>query len=91
MTSKVYCFNDPIFRGAKIVGNVVKRYTEYDVLKEYWRPWLAAMEKKYGAGHELITKENCIKDWKAVNWAWEVEVEDESGTPTSPQEDAREG
>ena len=47
------------------------------------------MEKKYGIGHELITKENCIEDWKAVNWAWEIDLEDKSRTPAPSQEDDR--
>lgn len=81
---KLYCFNDPIFKGSKIVGNVVQKYTREDVLDEYWVPWNHAMVKKFGPGHELITEDNCIEDWKAVNWAWEIEVEDKSGKTSSP-------
>lgn len=32
------------------------------------------MADKYGEGHELITRENCIEDWVALNWAWEKKV-----------------
>lgn len=81
---RIYCFNDPVFRGSKIVGNVVQEYTRKDVLDEYWWRWKCAMEKKFGPGHELITEDNCVEDWKAVNWAWEIEVEDESGKTSSP-------
>lgn len=86
---KVYCFNDPIFKGSKIIGNVVQQYTREDVLGEYWVSWSNAMVKKFGPGHELITEDNCVEDWKTVNWAWEIEVEDESGTPTPPQANDR--
>lgn len=85
---KLYCFNDPIFKGSKIVGNVVQKYTRDGILDEYWIQWKNAMDKKYGPGHELTTEDNCVEDWKAVNWAWEIEVEDESRTPApSPEND----
>lgn len=81
---KIYCFNDPVFRGSKIIGNVVQEYTRKDVLDEYWWKWKTAMDNKYGPDHELTTQDNCVEDWKAVNWAWEIEVEDESGETSSP-------
>lgn len=45
---------------------------EAEILHDYWPHWSSLMEKKYGKGHELITDENCIDDWIAVNWAAEV-------------------
>lgn len=45
--------------------------TEKAILDEYWPYWEMKMLAKYPAGHELITKENCLEDWIAVNWAWE--------------------
>ena len=86
---KIYCFNDPIFKGSKIVGNVVQEYTRQDILDEYWSHWKRAMEKKFGPHHELITEDNCITDWKAVNWAWELNLEDKSGTQAPPSTDDR--
>lgn len=74
---KIYFFNDPVFKGDEIVGNVVQEYTREDVLQDYWKWWHEKMVAKYGEGHELITEDNCIEDWKVINFAWEVEIQDE--------------
>lgn len=46
--------------------------SEDDIIAEFWKPWSERMTKKYGEGHRLITRENCIDDWVVVHWAWEV-------------------
>lgn len=74
---KIYFFNDPVFKDGEIVGNVVQEYTREDVLRDYWKWWNEKMIAKYAEGHELITEDNCIEDWKVINFAWEVEIEDE--------------
>lgn len=76
---KIYFFNDPVFKGSKIIGNVVQEYTREEILSEYWSTWKTAMDKKFGENHELTTHDNCIEDWKAVNWAWEMEVDEDKG------------
>lgn len=53
-------------------SNLVVEMTEEEIIKDYWPVWSKKMEQKFGPGHELITKENCIEDWVIVNWAWEV-------------------
>ena len=45
------------------------------ILHDYWPYWQMKMLTKYPPGHSLITKENCLEDWIAINWAWEA-VED---------------
>lgn len=52
-------------------------YTEDDIIQEFWPYWYDKMVAKYGEGHELITREKCIEDWVAVNWAVEVGSVDE--------------
>jgi hypothetical protein len=69
--SKTYTYNEPIFHGDAFVGNDIIEKTEQQILEDYWDYWNARMVAKFGEGHELITKENCIDDWIAVNWAWE--------------------
>ncbi len=69
--SKIYCYNEPTIQGGAFVGNDVIELTEENIIELYWEFWKGKMIKKYGEGHELITKENCIKDWVIVNWAWE--------------------
>ena len=38
----------------------------------YFDCWKEKMESKFGAGSELITKENCIEDWVVIHWAQEI-------------------
>jgi len=46
--------------------------TEEDILAtlNYWDYWTTRMHKLNRTS--LINKENCILDWCATNWAWEV-------------------
>ena len=44
--------------------------SEEDILKEYLAYWTRRM-KDVGKESE-ISPENCIEDWVANNWAWEV-------------------
>lgn len=69
--SKIYCYNEPIFQGGALIGNDLIEITEEGIIDLYWKFWSGKMIKKYGEGHELITKENCIDDFLMVNWAWE--------------------
>lgn len=46
--------------------------TEQEILEDYWKFWSDKMEQKFGAGHKLITKQNCIEDWVTTHWAVEV-------------------
>jgi hypothetical protein len=75
MMSKIYIYNEPIFHGDAFVGDEVIEITEQQILDVYWENWNKLMIAKYGEGHELITKENCIYDWIVVNWAWEKKDE----------------
>lgn len=53
------------------VTDVLMEWTEDDILEYYWNYWNERMVKKFGYGHELITKENCIEDFVIIHWAWE--------------------
>lgn len=66
---KKYCYNEYVEGDDK---PLVVEMTEEEILKDYWPVWSKKMEKKFGPDHELITKENCIKDWVTILWAWEV-------------------
>lgn len=46
--------------------------TEEKILDTYWEWWVRKMKKKYGEGHERITKENCIRDFVVTHWAEEL-------------------
>jgi hypothetical protein len=67
---KTYSYVEPGFNGEPV--EVV--YNEAEILFEYWPYWKEQMVKKYGEGHELITDNNCIEDWVAINWATEVKA-----------------
>lgn len=68
---KIYYYNEPDGHD----NNVVVRMTSEDILNEYWNFWLEKMTQKYGAGHKLITEQNCIEDWVATHYAWIEEYE----------------
>mgnify|MGYP003335975048 FL=1 len=71
---KTYYYNDRVEIN-EVEHDIVVEYTEKEILDEYWDFWHTAMVKKFGKGHELITEENCIKDWVVVHWAWEKKYE----------------
>ena len=50
---------------------ILVEITEDEILESYWNYWNEKMVKKFGYGHELITKENCIEDFIVIHWAWE--------------------
>lgn len=68
---KLYYYNEPDGEDA----NVVMCMTREEILIEYWDYWLSKMIEKYGEGHELITEENCIRDWTTMHFAWTEEYE----------------
>lgn len=71
-----FAHNEPIFEdGGALVDSEVIILTEEEILASYWPHWEKEMIEKYGVGHELITKENCLEDWVVVYWAWEVKDE----------------
>jgi hypothetical protein len=49
--------------------------SEQEILDYYWDYWYNAMCKKYGK--EIVdraySQDHCIRDWKTIHWAWEVE------------------
>jgi hypothetical protein len=55
---------------------VVVVMNEAEILMNYWPHWKERMVRKYGEDSELITDENCIDDWIALNWAVEVKLEE---------------
>jgi hypothetical protein len=71
---KIYCYNDWITNELGEQLDFVVERNEDQIIKEYWSYWFELMEEKYGKGHELITEENCIKDWVTINCGWEKKV-----------------
>jgi hypothetical protein len=69
---KVYQYND----WDENDQPVVKTITDQQILNEYWDYWKGKMVQKFGEGDKLITQENCIDDWIAVNWAWEKKYDE---------------
>lgn len=53
--------------------SITKRiYSEEEILAEFWEFWTAEMRGNGFA--DLISKENCINDWVAYNWAQPEDV-----------------
>jgi hypothetical protein len=68
---KIWCYNDPVYNGDQLVGNILREVNEDQILSEYWDFWSKQMELKYGENHYMINTQTCIEDWVTNNWAWE--------------------
>ena len=66
-TMKTYGYHEPTPE-----GDIFVIKTEQEIIDCWWEYWKSKMEMKYGEGHELITKENCIDDWIVIHWADEL-------------------
>lgn len=45
--------------------------SEQEILDYYWDYWYTSMCEKFGKSE--YSKESCLRDWKTMHWAWEVE------------------
>ena len=67
---RYYSFNEQDDKG----NDVVQTMSEDEIREEYYPWWKERMIKKYG--EEEFKKrwsfEECLEDWIAVHWAWEV-------------------
>ena len=54
------------------VGQLVREtFSEDQIIESYYRYW---KDKMILAGREnLISKENCLDDWKIIAWAYETD------------------
>ena len=66
---RYYSYVEPTEDG----GTAICTFSEEAIMNDYWPYWEMRMIAKYGPGHELITKENCLDDWIVVNWALQVD------------------
>lgn len=70
---KKWAYNEPVFNeSGEIIDNLVIEMNEHDILKECFESWSAKVAQVHGKYSEIITTKNCIDDWVANNWAWEV-------------------
>ena len=53
--------------------HVITIKTSKQIIDEYFPIWEKKMIEKWGESSSLITKENCIEDWKIIHYAWEVD------------------
>ena len=68
---KTYSYTEPEYDDVgNIVGNLVYTLTEEEIIDSYYFHWSREMCRQ--RLDYLVTKDNCIDDWVAVNWAWEV-------------------
>lgn len=59
------------------VDSYVETVSEEEVRKSFYPTWYDKMCKKFGKEHvdKTYSFEECLEDWKTVNWAWEVNDE----------------
>lgn len=69
---RYFCYNELVEPDE---GTNVITVSEEDIRKEYYPWWYKKMCEKYSK--EEVDKnwsfEDCLEDWKIVNYAWEVE------------------
>jgi hypothetical protein len=55
-------------------GGYVVTYSENEIREKYWPYWYSRMCQKYEQAYvdEYYSFEDCLCDWIAVYWAWEV-------------------
>jgi hypothetical protein len=72
---RYYRYNEPGDPQNEDWTAVTVTLTEQEILVYYWDYWYTSMCKKYGK--ETVdrdyTRDHCIRDWKTLHWAWEVE------------------
>ena len=75
---RYYCYNEPVFQVDAngfhtVVGNEVVTVSEEDIRRDYYPYWRAQMVKKFGEDifAQQYSFEDCLDDWRVVNWAWE--------------------
>ena len=56
-------------------GDDTVTLSEEDIRKEYYPYWYEKMCNKFGKEHvdKQYSFEDCLYDWRIVNWAWEVD------------------
>ncbi len=57
-------------------GDYFVTMSEDQIIEEYWCWWMGKM-REVGREH-LISRENCIEDWKVVHWSFRT---DKDGNP----------
>lgn len=55
-------------------SSVIERLTEDQIKDEFWEKWQIRMESM--GRPELVSWENCLRDWVTSKSAWEVEDDD---------------
>ena len=76
---RFFCYNEPIWGAEndldengfrKILGNEVITISDEDIRRDYY-PWWKEQLKKAGKDPANYTFEDCLDNWRVVNWAWE--------------------
>jgi len=67
---KSYSYYEPLYENGTLIDNQLIEITEYDIIEVYWDFWYNKMISKYGEGHDIITRDNCLKDWCVIHGAW---------------------
>ena len=68
---RFFCYNEPVFDdNGNVVGNEVITVSDEDIRRDYY-PWWKEQLKKAGKDPANYTFEDCLDNWRVVNWAWE--------------------
>lgn len=72
---RYFSYNEPGIY-PKPYGFDIKTVSEEEIRKEFYPFWYDLMCKKFSKDHvdKTYNFEDCLEDWKVVNYAWEVET-----------------
>lgn len=70
---KYYCYNE-----MNDNGELVKVFSEEEILRTFWPYWKERMIEKYGEEdfNNNWGPDDCIDDWIVIHWAWEASEDD---------------
>jgi hypothetical protein len=77
---KYYSYNTYNFNEDGSLNDIVVTLSEAQILEVYKDYWQERMIAKFGKEHfeANYTDKDCIEDWVVVNWAWEVNEQNQS-------------
>ena len=68
---RFFCYNEFVFDdNGNVVDNKLITVSDEDIRRDYY-PWWKEQLKKAGKDPANYTFEDCLDNWRVVNWAWE--------------------
>lgn len=66
--NRVWAYYEPISNEKGVTSSREVTMTEKQIIEKYYDDWCERVEK--AGKKDMISMDNCIQDWVAVNWAY---------------------